>query len=257
VFPAHGSTLGVSYKGQCWKNVAWKGGALPSGTTGIATKIGQAHGGINFKLTKVTVVLGSISGTITDGANPLQGAQVTLFSSTGTPVENRDTNSAGHFAFPDLSPSAVGYLVCAQATEQTFAPATHVVPPGGWAPRCFDSVAWDGQDAPDAATKLPISQGQQKNDVNIGLTAGSAISGTTLQFGVDAPALNVQVDVFTATGTLLAQSYSGPVDGTYTINNLSPSADGYVVCFDGRAAETGQANTVPQCWQDQPWDGTA
>lgn len=40
------------------------------------------------------------------------------------------------------------------------------------------------------------------------------------------------------------------------VANLPPSATGYVVCFDGRNAVFGAAGYLPECWQDQPWDGT-
>jgi hypothetical protein len=39
--------------------------------------------------------------------------------------------------------------------------------------------------------------------------------------------------------------------------DLAPSATGYVVCFDGRNPASGGAGYLPECWQDQAWDGSA
>lgn len=254
VFPTAGSTPGISYRGECWKNVTWKGGALPRGTTSVTTTIGRIHTGISFKLTKVTVHLGTIDGTITAGVDRLQSAHVSLFSSGGALVDSADTDASGNYRFLSVKPSATGYRVCVQAADDTFAPATSF-PTGGWAPRCFGNIAWDGLDVPTAATKFPMTPGQQKHGVDIAMQAGGAISGTTLQFGTATPAPHITVDVYTQSGGLLAQEFSGSVDGTYTVNNLAPSADGYIVCFDGRTAQSDAADWLPQCYPDVAWDG--
>jgi hypothetical protein len=64
------------------------------------------------------------------------------------------------------------------------------------------------------------------------------------------------VYVYKPNGKLLAVT-SSIADGTYSIANLPPSADGYIVCFDGRAAAPGTASYLPRCWEDQAWDGLA
>jgi len=179
--PRGGSTPDVSYKGECWKNVAWSGSASPAaGADGVSTSIGHVHTHINLTLTKVTTHLGSIAGTITEHtqaeANPLQNATVHLFTAGGTEVAQTLTGENGTYQFDAVRPNATGYKVCAEATGSTFVPGPDVLPTGGWAPRCYGNVAWGGLAVPSGATKIPISPGQHKGAVNIELAAGGARS---------------------------------------------------------------------------------
>jgi hypothetical protein len=258
--PRGGSTPNVSYKGECWKNVSWTGGASPSaGADGVSTSIGHLHANVNLTLTKVTTALGTISGTITEhtqaSANPLEKAVVHLFTASGTEVAQTLSATDGTYHFDTVRPNATGYRVCAEAVNFTFAPAIDFVPTGGWAPRCYDDVAWTGLAVPSAAAKIPINPGQHKSAVDIELAAGGEITGTVFEFGSDTPVTNVQVTVFTPAGGFVGQALSGVGNGIYFIYNLPPSPTGYVVCFDGREASFQNQNYLPQCWTDQPWDG--
>jgi hypothetical protein len=258
VQPRAGSTPGVNYKGECWNNAGWNGrSAPPSGADKVSTATGHTHTGINFKLTKVTTHLGAISGTISTqvDSHPLQNASVTLYDSSGAFVTNTLTDESGTFHFDNIYPSALGYRVCAQAENFTFAPALAFIPTGGWAPRCYVDVAWNGLAAPSGA-KIPISPGQHQGGVNFALHPGGSISGEVFEFGGSTPVSNAAVNVYTPSGTLLAQGFSGVGNGLFTILNLPPSATGYLVCFDGRDAGFQLPNYLPQCWQDQPWNGS-
>jgi hypothetical protein len=252
-----GVVPGVSYKGKCWKNVAWNGGSLPSGTTGVSVSLGHNHTGINFRLTRVTVQLGSIGGRITEraGGQPLQNALVHLFALTGTSHSSTTTDATGHYSFSNVRPNSTGYVVCAKASSSTF--STTPTPATGWAPRCYADAAWSGYSygaPPSAATKLPLSAGQDRTHINFALRVGGKISGTVTQYGTATTLPGIPVQVFTATGRSLISSYTQG-DGTYSVTGLSPvsSTSGYIVCFYGY--QYGVAGYLSQCFLNRPWDG--
>jgi Carboxypeptidase regulatory-like domain len=246
----------TSYRAECWKNIAWNGDvhALPNGTTSVSTTIGHTHPNIDFTVAKVTIHLGSIAGTITDaaGGGAIQNAQVLLFGNNGLQIDSTPTNASGGYQFTQLKPNATGYRVCARAIDGTVEQPT--TPPGGWAPFCWSGVSWNGVPPPGAATKIPISPGQNKIGVDIALPRGGGVSGTLFKSDGTTPAAGVFVAVFTPSGGLLGSATSGPA-GTYTIIDLRPSMTGYPVCFDGRQAGSGTAGYLPECYDNVAWDG--
>jgi hypothetical protein len=246
-------TRAVTYHGKCWKAIAWNGGKLPAGTTAVGVHLGSTHTGISFKLSKTVFKLGSIAGTVTEQASgqPLQSADVTVFSGNvaiGTAV----TDATGHYNVSDLRASSTGYVVCVSgnsATSVTPTPAT------GWAPRCHTDVAWTGVGVPSAATKVPLSAGQNKTGIDIALHVAGEIDGTTFVFGGSTPALGIPVYVYTTGGRFLTSTSSSYVDGSYSIKNLSAPGN-YIVCFDGRDL-FGQAGYLAQCYDNVAWNGSA
>jgi hypothetical protein len=258
VYPLSSGTPGVSHMGECWKNVPWDGTTLPAGLTNVGTTLGQTHTGIAFRLSKVTVALGSIAGTLTEhaGGNPLEGVYMYLYASaSGNTVAFAITDASGNYAFTGLHPDADGYEICAKPVWTTVAPALPSNPVGGWAPRCYGDSPWIGIGPPSGAASLPLSPGQHKSGIDISLHGGASISGTTTAFGGGTPVGNVEVDVYEPDGTSLAFTRTDSTTGTYAFADLLPSGTGYVVCFDGRAAVLGGAGYLPQCWHDQTWSG--
>jgi hypothetical protein len=244
----------LTYAGKCWNNVAWSGGALPAGTTAVPVMLGHVHTGISFTLNTVTVGLSTISGQITEAAgnHALENATVQLFSNGGSFLRSVTTDSAGHYAFTSLPARATGYVVCATGSN---ASSTIATPATGWAPRCYDGVAWNGLDIPSAAARLIFPAGHGPGDVNIALDVGGKISGTVTRFGTATGIANVTVKLFTSAGRTLGSTatISG---GTYSFVGLSPAlaASGYIVCFDGRGISYGYR---PQCYNNVGWNGTA
>ena len=243
----------TTYKGKCWKNVAYNGRAFPSGTTAIAVHIAKTHTGISFKLGKTVVVLGGIAGTITEqaGATALQSATVQVFTSGGTNVGSASTDSSGHYAVNNLRPNSTGYIVCVNPAF-AFSSGTTSTPATGWAPRCYPDVAWNGLAPPAGATKLPLSSGQHRSGIDIAVHVGGAISGTALDFDAATPISGSTVKVFTPGGALVTTS-STSFDGTYTILGLSPAS--YVVCFDARMNFASPRGWRPVCYNDIAWSG--
>jgi hypothetical protein len=246
----------LTYVGQCWNNVAWNGGALPSGTTGVSVTTGQVHTAIDFSLTIVMVGLSTISGNITEGAgnNALQGATVQLFSISGSSLRTTTTDAAGAYAFTGLTASATGYVVCANATG---ASSTTATPATGWALGCYNDVAWNGLDVPSAAARLIFAAGHGPANIDIALQVGGEISGKVTRYAETTTINGVTVKLYTAAGRSLAFTTTAS-GGTYAFVGLSPvaAASGYIVCFDGRSIPSSYGYR-PQCYSNVGWNGTA
>jgi len=258
----HYRSATVHYKGKCWKNVAWNGGSLPKGTTGVAVHVGKIHTGVNLKLTKVTIKVGSISGTITEaaGASPLQNAEIDVFTSGGAEVGGTETATNGTYTVSNLPVNSTGYVVCAKTNDSTFSGTTATPNPGGWAPRCYKvstGTAWNGVNVPSGATRLSISAGQHRSGIDIALQVGGEISGNLFIGAGPATASNITVFLFTSGGKEITES--GFQSGTYSFSGLAPEFS-YKVCFDGR--EDGSPSIQgyrPQCYSTGggvEWNGT-
>lgn len=244
-------TPAVTYHGKCWKNVAWNGGRLPQGTAAVSVRLGATHAGISLKLSKTTVSLASISGTVTafTGGAQLQNATVTAFRNGVSVALPASTAADGSYTIGNLRPGS-GYTVCVSGASVV----NPVPPPTGFAPRCFGDVAWNGQRVPAGATKFALSAGQNKGGVDIALRDGGEIDGTTYQgAGTGSPANGVTVDVYTPGGAFVASGFAFP---GYTVKNLS--AGNYIVCFDGRSDTSGGSASgyLPQCFDQVAWSGT-
>jgi hypothetical protein len=249
-------TTETDYKGKCWKNATWNGGRLPSGTTGVKTTLGKTHTGINLKLNKSTIHLGSIAGTVREtGGAAVQAASVMLMNSSGGFVDSTQTDMTGHYKLSRLRANSTGYVVCVRPDESAFSPTTPT-PDTGWAPRCHTDVAWNGLGVPGGANKVPLTAGQNRTGIDVTLHVGGEISGIVSNTGLKTSPIDfVTVEIFTATGRSLATT-SSAFDGTYDVKGLAPNATGYIVCFDGRTVGFGVGpGYLPECWQDQPWDG--
>jgi hypothetical protein len=242
----------TQYNGKCWKNVAWNGRSLPKGTTGVSVNLGKIHTGISLKLSKTTIKVGSIAGTITEaaGGQPLQNAEVDVYTAGGSFAGGATTASDGAYSIDGLRANSTGYVVCAKASTSTFS-TTPTPDPGGWAARCYQTAAWNGANVPAGATKVPLSAGQHKTGVNIALLVGGEISGSLFVGGGPATASGVQVYLFTTGGKEIDVNYGY---GTYSFTGLAPQFQ-YVVCFDGRYDSSAQGHR-PQCYNQKSWDGT-
>jgi hypothetical protein len=73
---------------------------------------------------------------------------------------------------------------------------------------------------------------------------------------------DVEVDVWTISDGQVDTEVGDPgqtaADGSYQINNVPPSAVGYLICFDPTSATGGTTTTgwVAQCYNNKPFDGT-
>jgi hypothetical protein len=244
----------VSHKGRCWKNVAWSGGKLPSGTTGVRVKLGKTRKGISLKLRRATAKLGSIAGEIIEnaGASALQNASVSVYTGGGALAGSASTDGSGNYTVSGLRASASGYVVCATGEEASSNVVT--TPTTGWAPRCHADAPWDGAEPPAGATKVPLSGGQDATGIDIALRVGGEIAGTVFVSAGSTPAPGVLVKLYTAGGSFIASTTSDVSTGVYSFTGLSSAS--YTVCFDGRTSAT-PSGYLPQCFNQVAWDGNA
>lgn len=261
VYPFSTSTPTVlkKYKGRCYKTAAWSGGKLPSsGLTGVSVTQGSVHGKINFALPKTTTALGSIAGTIksgTSGTPAIQGASVSVYTASGGFVNSATTDNSGAYKVTGLKANATGYVVCAEATY-VFTPTP---PATGWAPHCFANANWDGSSTiPAAATKVPLSAGQNKTGINVTLPVGGAVSGTvTVRPSTNGASVSVKIFNANTHQYVTSGSSSSYSSGSYQVTGLAGGYS-YIVCFDGRYYTYDAATpygTMPQCYNNVPWDG--
>jgi len=243
----------ISYLGRCWLGLPWAGGRLPAGTTRVPVTVGTTHGAINFALSRHRIKVGSIAGTITEKASgaPIRAATVEVFAPNGND-EEVPTDAKGHYVVRGLTATASGYQVCVQPATGSSATPT---PDTGWSPACFDAAPWAGPGTAPSATLVPLKRGQAKTGVDIAVKVGGEISGAVTDAGNQQPVGGVNVKLFDAAGNPLASVISSFSDGSYGFPGLSPTALGYVVCFDGRRAVLGGSGYRPQCFRNIAWDG--
>src|SRR5439155_23343339 len=136
------------------------------------------------------------------------------------------TATNGTYKVTGLHANSTGYVVCAVPTS--FSSSTTAAPATGWAAHCYNDVAWSGAGTPPG-TKLPLSAGQNRTGINIGLPVGGEISGTTYDgAGTSNLAADVNVEVFTAGGKFVFGSNSSDSSGAYSVKGLTPG--NYTVC---------------------------
>lgn len=249
-------TVSVTYRGKCWKSATWDGHALPSGTTAVTVSTGHTHTGISFALTKTSVSLGSLGGTVTNAAQTaaLQNADVELYSSAGKFLRSTRSAFDGSYNFANVFPDATGYIVCAKADDQTSSLATST-PATGWAPHCYNDVDWFGLAVPSTATTVPVAAGVSTSGVHIGLPVGGAVSGHVYAVATAGAVDSALVLLFTPSGRELARTYSVP-DGSFSFPRLTRALapSGYIVCFDAREVGT-SFGYLPQCYNKINWTG--
>jgi len=248
-FGAFGVTGGSSfgYQSQCYKNVAWTGGAVPSGTTPVPVVAGAFASGINARL----VANGAISGTVTaaNGGAPLNKVTVSVLS--GSTSKQATTALNGTYTVSGLPPSASGYVVCLEAGVATGGTSTT-----GYMSECYNDVPWSGGfGPPPGTTKVPVTSGAATPNINATIAAGSAIAGTVTAATGGGLLQHVQVVVFDPANLFTVETVETNANGTYKVKSLVPSATGYVVCFDAVTAVGGASTTGyrDQCFQNVPW----
>jgi hypothetical protein len=206
------------------------------GTNALARK--------DTKVSTVTVVSGSIAGTIVNDANRnaaldtsdpgLPGATVSLTNSLGTVVKTATSSADGSYAFSNLP--ADSYTVKVD-------PATV---PSGFA----QTFGPDGVlDSASSAIGLPA--GASTKAVDFGYAAPPAvgtISGTVVNDAnrsaaldpSDAPLAGVTVNLFDSSGQIVATSTTAS-DGTYSFDGLAAGA--YLAEIDPSTTPTGYVET--------------
>ncbi|WP_130870349.1 MSCRAMM family protein [Intestinimonas massiliensis (ex Afouda et al. 2020)] len=162
---------------------------------------------INLNLLPAPPAAATVTGTVTDGTDPIPNATVKLFDSTGTPFQHTLTDAAGQYTLNDVP--AGSYTISAVADGYLLsAPVGVALIPGTTA-----------QVALTCAAEPTLALG--------------AIAGVVTVAGMGTPLAGAKVSLIGSTGTVLAVTYSAAdgefvfydvADGAYT---LTVSADGY------------------------------
>ena len=163
---------------------------------------------INLNLTPAPPPAGTITGTVTNGTDPIPNATVKLFDSTGTPFQHTVTGADGLYTLNDvpagsytISAVAEGYLLSA---------------PVGVAINTGDTAQVNLLCAAEPTLSL------------------GAIAGVVTVTGTGAPLAGAKVTLTGALGAMVAATYTAAdgefvfydvADGVYT---LTVSADGYL-----------------------------
>lgn len=244
----------TGYLPRCFKNVAWNGGAIPSGATAVSVSTGHTHTGVN-----ITVPRGAaISGKATDASNgqPIASSLIGVFSPTGRQLGFGLSDPQGNYTVKGL-PASTSNRVC--DFQNTISPTTV------YRAECWKNIAWNGDvnALPSGTTSVSTTIGHTHSNINF--TVGKvtihlgSIAGTITDAGDHGAIANAQVQLYSPNG---AQIDSTPTNasGGYQFTDLKPNATGYRVC--ARAIEgtfeqptTPPGGWAPFCWSGVSWNG--
>lgn len=162
---------------------------------------------VNLNLLPAPPAAATVTGTVTDGTDPIPNATVKLFDSTGTPFQHTLTDAAGQYTLNDVP--AGSYTISAVADGYLLsAPVGVALIPGGTT-----------QVALTCAAEPTLALG--------------AIAGVISVAGTGAPLAGAKASLIGPTGAVLAVTYSA-ADGEFVfydvaggIYTLTVSADGY------------------------------
>jgi large repetitive protein len=244
----------TTFAGRCYKNVAWTGGKPGRGTTGVATKVGSNHGGVNLSLPPRVIRYGAIAGTVTYQGQPVSQVTVSARNAAGGTVGSTVTAADGTYRINNLPAASPGYEVCFDTNNAT----ASNIPTDGFANQCYHGVAWAGLDttAPSNGAKVAVVAGAVHQHIDAALTDGGAIAGTITKAGGGALGF-VYVYVLNAKHELARTTYAS-YDGSYTVKNLTPGS--YTVCFDASYAydpsDPNPNGFLNQCYNGKDWPGS-
>ncbi len=196
------------YRGELYNDIPCHGGP-PSGCslsagTPVVAQLDATTGGINFALTR----LGSIAGTVSDQVNgaPLSGASVSVWNAAGQTVAYGYTNASGAYEAKGLV--AGTYYVTAQASEHLPELYNNLNCPGGGPPTCN----------PASGTPVSVSLAATTNGVSFTLARKGTIAGTVRDLSTALP-LGAEVTIYNAAGNYVAYTYTSG-SGTYEVKGL-------------------------------------
>lgn len=227
-------------------------GSATAGLPAAATPVQVTRGVISTGIDASVTQLGAISGTITsvDGGEPVAEVDVLAMAAQGRVFAAAVTSArgGGSFLLTGLEPGSE-YRICADARSARGGGSAT-----GYLSRCYKSHAWAGRGSPPAdADPVTVSAGVATTGIDIALASGAAIAGTVAnRAGVRFAGLPVVVEN-RSTGQRLLGETNGA--GHYRFKNLTPAAQGYAVCFRGRAGPPSPTGYLNECWKNRPWPG--
>jgi hypothetical protein len=180
--------------------------------TGVPVTVtaGNTTGNINFAL----AAAGSISGTLTNAAGgaAISGANVQVFSITGSNVGNANTNASGVYTIGGLAPGS--YYVRTNQGGSFINEIYNDIP----CQQC--AVTTSG------AALVPVTTGATTSNINFALTTGGRISGFVTNASGGAAIQNVGVQLFNSQSVSMG-TFNSQANGSYTTAGL-PAGTYYV-----------------------------
>lgn len=211
----------LGYAGQWYNNKLDPSAANPiTVTAGVDTT----------NIDAILVKGGSISGTVTDGTNPLSGVYVTAYyADTGNSVTAVQTDASGNYTITNLGPA--NYKIYFQDCQFSFFTLSCGSTPPGYLPN------WYGNTSDiSTATAVAVNPGADTPNVNGVIFPAGGISGTVTD-GTN-PLPNIGVQAFDARTGMYITSTSADSSGFYTIGQLQTGS--YKLFFSGNS--TGYIN---------------
>ncbi|HVU91557.1 MAG TPA: carboxypeptidase-like regulatory domain-containing protein, partial [Jatrophihabitans sp.] len=252
-FDGRGSTTRSArgFLTQCFRKVAWTGGAFPRKATAVSVAAGRTHTGVSGKLAPGGAVAGNVVDARTGAA--VANASVRVLSKGGSLLGEAPTNKKGQYVVKGLF-TAKADRVCV-AAKRVSATVTY----GG---RCYKNVAWSGGRPSRSAKPVAVKVGHTTSKINLrpvkSVIKLGSIAGTITEQAGRKPLQYANVQVFSSAGGYVT-STSTDAAGHYKVGGLRASSTGYVVCaeqpgfsIDPVMPATGWAS---RCYKGAAWTG--
>ena len=174
----------------------------------------------------VLEVPASVSGTVTDGTDPLEGIYVSVYDAAGSFVTSASTGADGGYTVPGLSAGSyrLGFTDF-----------------GG----SFLSEFWDDQPTLAAADAFDVAASEDVTGKDAALATPAAIAGTVTDGTDPLEGISVTAYVVSELGNDSVGFATTTADGAYEIPGLEPGT--YRLGF-----EDGTGNHLAEFWDDQP-----
>ena len=198
-----------------------------SAATGVDFTLDEAGGG---PVRAPGLGMGEITGTVTDGTNPIENAQVCVQEHPWGPGHGcGQTIADGTYLLPDLPPGDYSVDVSAP----------------GYAKELYNNLS--GYSDRSLANAVPVLANTTTDNINFVLAPGGTITGTVRNFDGSAYIGDVQIDTAPWGGFGTCSSTS---DGTFTLTGLPLGVELYI--YAGGNGGCSERHYMREYWNGQP-----
>jgi 5-hydroxyisourate hydrolase-like protein (transthyretin family) len=196
--------------------------------TGVVVTAGGTTSGVNFAL----AVGGNITGAVWDAATgaPLSGVSVNVYSATGSSMGGGSTNASGIYTKGGLPTGT--YFVRTSNSQ-------------GYIDELYDNMPCPGGNCSiTSGTSVSVTIGATTGGINFGLALGGRVSGTVTNAATGAPLSNIEVDIYTSSGSAVTYGYTN-ASGVYTSGTGLPTGTYYVRTYNSQGYINELYNDIP------------